>query len=578
MNQNLEIQIQEYIKKHFPPAYQISESVPIYLLGGGIRDLMLAQTPKDLDFLILGQEHLDFILTIFKELHIEYTFNSFGGFKFNYHGTIIDLWLTDDLYSGIQYNVDGLFFNLQTNSLISLTFDDFKKHGLRLIKEESIVDEKRKMKLKEFEKRFLEGKTNMNTISLMYCYKDKPKEERYKSYYERYMYAAKRDDTCYYDQSTDSFYNPNGTEIDIKRKRILPLVYIEDMIPVIHAIERKGGIPVNDLEQIERIKSWNQEIHTERVLFHVTGKDLLENETIKKKLIDISAETGEFFLKTKEKDFSGTIPIHELLDPFYGLIPALQLHQEEEFVVGEAVSVLKDSLGNLEYRCIVIDGKILNISRNLFLTYHYIPDFVRVQAEKLLERIKRIKDFPTTFCLDMMCYEVANTDTVIVDITELNPLEATGEYLYNSVYPLLSKESEEDNKEMMTRNDSIRSRMVDTVPTYKQGMNASFEKHEPQRVYKQSYYKNGFSYHYGCSKKFGNPEMSRFYIHNYYELGGGESMDIVDFLNENIPLKRLKEGGLYQNLKCIDIHIDKNVLEERIALEEKEKEKRKSIE
>lgn len=50
MNQNLEIQIQEYINKHFPPAYQISESVPIYLLGGGIRDLMLAQTPKDLVF------------------------------------------------------------------------------------------------------------------------------------------------------------------------------------------------------------------------------------------------------------------------------------------------------------------------------------------------------------------------------------------------------------------------------------------------------------------------------------------------------------------------------------------------
>jgi len=134
-------------------------------------------------------------------------------------------------------------------------------------------------------------------------------------------------------------------------------VYIEDMESVICAIERKGGIPVNNLEQIERIKCWDTEIYTERTLFHVTGKDLLENESIKKKLMDISMETGDFFLKTKEKDFSGVIPIHELFEPFYGLIPALQLHKEDEFIVGETVSVLRDQLGTLEYRCFVVDEK-----------------------------------------------------------------------------------------------------------------------------------------------------------------------------------------------------------------------------
>lgn len=158
MDKNLEIHLQEYITNHFPPAYQISESVPIYLLGGGIRDLIFSKTPKDLDFLVLGQEHLSFILSVFKSLHIEYTFNSFGGFKFCYQGTVIDLWLTDDFYSVIQYNVDGLFFDLRANSLISLTFDDFMEHGLRLIKEDSIVNESRKVKLKEFEKKFLEEK------------------------------------------------------------------------------------------------------------------------------------------------------------------------------------------------------------------------------------------------------------------------------------------------------------------------------------------------------------------------------------------------------------------------------------
>ena len=135
-----------------------------------------------------------------------------------------------------------------------------------------------------------------------------------------------------------------------------------------------------------------------------------------------------------------------------------------------------------------------------------------------------------------------------------------------------------DNKEIITKEDSVRRIMVDSVPIYKKEKSLSFENREPSQVFKQSYYKDGFSYHYGCSKKFGNPEMGRFYIHNYYELGGGESIDITDILNENIPLKRLKKDKLYQRLECLKIYIDENVLEERIALEEREKEKRKRIE
>lgn len=417
----------------------------------------------------------------------------------------------------------------------------------------------------------------MNQINLMYCYKDKPEKDRYKSSYELYMYSKERNDACFYNQSTDCFYNKDGIKIDIRKKQILPNVYIEDIDYIIRAIERNGGIPMNNLEQIERIKSWNKEISTERVLFNVTGRDLLENESIRKKLIDISKETGEIFLKTKEQDFSGVIPIQELFDPFYGLIPALQLHKEDEFIVGEKISILEDQFGTLEYRCFVIDGKILNISRNLFLTYHPIPDFVRVQAEKILERIKKIENFPTTFCLDLMCYEVTNADTIIVDILELNPLEASGEYLYNSIYPLSLNENKENSADIMTKIDSVKSIMIDSVPIYKKEKNLSFEKQEPYNFYKQSYYKDGFSYHYGCSKKFGNPKMCRFYIHKYYGLGGGEGIDIVDILNENVPLEALKEAEIYKKLECIEVFIDKDILEERIALEEREKEYRKRI-
>lgn len=151
---SLVMRLENYINRHFYPAYTISKLAPIYLVGGSIRDLIYAKKPKDLDFVVLGREQLDWILKVFEAYNIEYKFNRFGGYKFIYDGIEIDLWLTDDLYSSIQYNVDGLFFDLKNNSLISLTFDDFDKNGLRLINLENNIENGRKQKLLDFEKQY----------------------------------------------------------------------------------------------------------------------------------------------------------------------------------------------------------------------------------------------------------------------------------------------------------------------------------------------------------------------------------------------------------------------------------------
>lgn len=59
----------------------------------------------------MGRDNIDFINLLFEKLNIKYTCNKLGDFKFNYNNNEVDLWLTDDLLSAIQYNVDGLFFN-----------------------------------------------------------------------------------------------------------------------------------------------------------------------------------------------------------------------------------------------------------------------------------------------------------------------------------------------------------------------------------------------------------------------------------------------------------------------------------
>lgn len=148
---NFNMRVERYIKEHFYPAYTISMLVPIYLVGGGIRDLINAKKPKDLDFVALG-DNKDFILDIFKAYDIVPSYNRFLGYKFDYNDTTIDLWLAEDLFSAIQYNVDGLLFDIKNKSMISLTFNDFQKNGLRIVNPLNNIDNNREEKLKVFEK------------------------------------------------------------------------------------------------------------------------------------------------------------------------------------------------------------------------------------------------------------------------------------------------------------------------------------------------------------------------------------------------------------------------------------------
>ena len=154
---SLVMRLKNYINKHFYPAYTISTLAPIYLVGGAIRDLIEARKPKDLDFVVLGKEHFDWVMKVLDRYAIKYRLNKFGGYKFTYEDVEIDLWIAEDLFSSMQYNVDGLYFDLQKNSLLSLTFEDFNNKGLRLINDENNIENGREEKLLKFEEVFLKN-------------------------------------------------------------------------------------------------------------------------------------------------------------------------------------------------------------------------------------------------------------------------------------------------------------------------------------------------------------------------------------------------------------------------------------
>lgn len=85
-----------------------------------------ARTPKDLDFVVLGLEYQDWILSVLKKFNINYELNRFG----------------------------GLYYDIKGGHLLSLTFSDFMESGLRLINPKNNIEKGRERKLIKFQEEY----------------------------------------------------------------------------------------------------------------------------------------------------------------------------------------------------------------------------------------------------------------------------------------------------------------------------------------------------------------------------------------------------------------------------------------
>ena len=145
--------IKQYINKHFPIIYNLSNLCPTFLMGGAIRDLMLGLEPKDLDFVCL--DTIGIVDAFVLKYHLTWRKNKFGGYKIYYRNIEIDLWSTNDLFSSIEYNIDGLFYDVANNYFLPFGFFDAIEHGIVKLNENNNTtnierQNNRKEKLEEF--------------------------------------------------------------------------------------------------------------------------------------------------------------------------------------------------------------------------------------------------------------------------------------------------------------------------------------------------------------------------------------------------------------------------------------------
>lgn len=154
------MEIEKLIKEKFPIAISISYLAPIFLIGGALRDIENNITPKDLDFVVLDKTNT--IVKLFIDrFNLNYTINKLGGYKISYNGTTIDLCSTDDLLKSIEYNIEGLFYDVKSGFLLPFGYIDALENGLRVINPNNNINDETKRKSRKLKlENYIKNKQN----------------------------------------------------------------------------------------------------------------------------------------------------------------------------------------------------------------------------------------------------------------------------------------------------------------------------------------------------------------------------------------------------------------------------------
>lgn len=238
-------------------------------------------------------------------------------------------------------------------------------------------------------------------------------------------YAISKKLFIYFDEKEQVFKDENDNIVDVYNKEVFPVSFILQLPALIESLTKNGAIIPNTIEQIHTIEEWYNHLVPKRNMISFTGNMLNDHELLTY-ISEVFGHNPEVFFKTVKKDFNGIIDLTELYEEESDLRKAIKLHEEEEFILSEKVEVNEDELGKQEYRIFIYQGKIMNISRITDTTYHTIPEELIEYIEELLTSIPR--NFPKSFVLDIFSY--GN----MYDILECNPMEASGRYLYNSIF------------------------------------------------------------------------------------------------------------------------------------------------
>lgn len=216
-------------------------------------------------------------------------------------------------------------------------------------------------------------------------------------------------------------------------------------------IERHGGKCVMNSNDERIIESWPNYYKTRRNTKILTGKELINMSFDELRPYVRKGDMGNMiFVKTARKNFSEYLSIKEILNPgsmFYQLV--LDSALDIDFIISEPAAIKKIELPlpqvkicdvteekikgfryiNAEYRCIVIKGKLCNMSLYTDELLHKVPEEAYDFAIEVMNKMKENVNTLETYNFDIMQLE-DNT----WDVIEFHTVPALGRYLYNNLH------------------------------------------------------------------------------------------------------------------------------------------------
>lgn len=339
---------------------------------------------------------------------------------------------------------------------------------------------------------------------MLYCFNDKffynlPRTNR------EIAYAISHNCFIYYDEENNIFKDYNDNIVDVKNQKVIPSSFIIQLPKLIEALQLNGAIIPNTLEEIQKVESWYEYFETQRLIVPFTANDLHDKEFLNY-LYEVFQKNPEVFLKTKKKDFNGIIDLCDLFDESSDLRKAFSYHEDEEFIISEKVEINEDEMGQEEYRIFIYKDRIMNISRITDTTYHQIPDELIEYVNRVIE--SRPNNFPSTYVLDVFSY------MNMYDILEINPFEASGKYLYNSIFSF---------------SDDLKHQDIEKLPEEKDSSEVSYTKEKNMFPSTLKKVNGTFAKDYEDIKQFGNRVEGFVHI---YGLPQGIKIDLKELLSQ----------------------------------------------
>lgn len=344
---------------------------------------------------------------------------------------------------------------------------------------------------------------------MYYCFNNKEFRDLPRTNRE-IAFAISQNTFIYYDEEENTFKDYQDNIVSVHGKKVIPSSFVLQLPKMIEALQREGAIIPNTLEDISKVEEWYKYIETKRLIVSFEGKDLNDHEFLYY-LAEVFKNNPVLFLKTKKKDFNGIIDLEELINENSDLRKAFSYHEEDEFILSEKVEVNQDEIGSEEYRIFIYKKRIMNISRITDTTYHKIPEEVIEYAYRILESLPN--NFPTTFVLDIFSYQN------MYDILELNPFEASGKYLYNTIFSF---------------SDDLTHEHIESIPGEKDASNVSYENNEQLVPSTLTSIQGSFAKDYNDIKRFGERIQGHVHI---FGLPDGIKIDLNSLFSDTAPIQ-----------------------------------------